>query len=763
MIAYDGPVNILLVDDHPDNLLALEAVLGDLNCNLVKCLSGAEALRCLLKDEFAVILLDVQMPEMDGFETARLIKSRKKTQETPIIFISATSKEAEHFFTGYEAGAIDYMLKPFVPQILKAKIEGFVRMYVGHKTLQLQAELLQRQTMELERSNRELMMTTYQLTKSQALTRAIQETSMDTMMTFDEEGIILTVNPAIKSMFGYREDEVLGHPVTMLIPCFEGGSYRTHEGGAPAKNGAGGNKQQPGQAGQSSEHGEWFRARGIEASADIPFESGAAVCAALSERRQLNPIRKDGSRFPAEIQIGVATIDEERVYACTVVDVTERNRFEQELMAARDTAEVAARAKTNFLTMVSHEIRTPMNGVLGMAGLLLDTELDGAQREYADIIRKSGEALLSVINDILDYAKIESGKLEVEKLPFKLPLLIAETFDLFTAKSRQSRLTLTYEADPAMPELLVGDEIKLRQVLVNLIGNAFKFTSEGSITVTSKMLAVHGQSVLIEFIVADSGVGIAEDKLPLLFHPFSQVDTSLTRQYEGTGLGLAICKNLVELMGGSIGVSSVPGAGTTFRFTVQLQAWPASQHDPSADEGSFAALAGESFGSFYEAELTGSGSDVEPSEHGQASAHAQPSKTTADRAGGAAVLVADDNEINQKLTLSLLDKLGISADVAGNGSDAVDLAFNRNYDLILMDMRMPVMDGLEATRRVLASAPPGRAPIVVAMTANVLPSDRERCLEAGMADFLAKPIQFDAVKRVLKRYGIEPERTQSSL
>ncbi|QHT61246.1 response regulator [Paenibacillus lycopersici] len=682
MIVYDGPVNILLVDDHPDNLLALEAVLGDLNCNLVKCLSGAEALRCLLREEFAAILLDVQMPEMDGFETARLIKSLKKTKETPIIFISATSKDAEHFFTGYEAGAIDYMLKPFVPQILKAKIEGFMNLYVGSKTLQLQTELLQRQTMELERSNRELMQATYQLSKTQALTRAIQETSMDTMMTFGEDGLILTVNPALRTMFGYREEDVLGHHVMRLIPCFEGGTFGAVDIGGSAEG-----------------------------------------------RRHLEPVRKDGSRFPAEIQIGVATVDQERVYACTVVDMTERRRFEQELMAAKETAEIAARAKSNFLTMVSHEIRTPMNGVLGMTGLLLDTELDGVQREFAEIIRKSGEALLSVINDILDYAKIESGKLEVELLPFELPLLIEETFDLFTAKSMQSRLKLAYERDPALPELLVGDGIKLRQVLVNLIGNAFKFTPEGRITVSSRLMEDGESRAWIEFAVADSGVGIPEDKLPMLFQPFSQVDTSLTRQYEGTGLGLAISKNLVELMGGSISVDSAVGIGTTFRFTIPLQTMQeesgSAVNEEAAAEG-WPALAREAAG-----------------------------------AERRAVLVVDDNEINQKLTLSMLHKLGISADVAGNGSDALALAGLRRYDLILMDMRMPVMDGVEATRRVIASSRSGQEPIIVAMTANSLPSDRERCLSAGMSDFLVKPIQLDEVKRVLKQCGFEIDRMLS--
>lgn len=793
MVTYDGPINILLVDDHPDNLLALEAVLGDLNYNLVKCLSGEEALRSLLREEFAVILLDVQMPEMDGFETARLIKMREKTRETPIIFISATSKESEHFFTGYEVGAIDYMLKPFVPQILRTKIEGFVRMYIGTKTLQLQTELLHQKTRELEKMNRELMRTAYQLNKTQALARVVQETSSDTMVTFDGDGRILAVNPALTAMFGYQESEVIGAPIEQLIPCFEGGAFK-------------------------------------ETDAD------AALSLPTGKRVELAPMRKDGSRFPAEIQVGVATVDEDRIYACTISDMTERKQFELDLMKAKDAAEIAARAKTDFLAMVSHEIRTPMNGVLGMTELLLETGLSPEQQDYAQIIHKSGDALLSVINDILDYAKIESGKLEVEEIPFQLDLIVSETFELFTAKTKQLGLHLAYELDPELPKIVIGDGLKLRQVLINLVGNAVKFTPQGSVRVEARLGRVDENAIEVQFAVHDTGVGIPEEKLPLLFQPFSQVDTSLTRRYGGTGLGLAICKNLVELMRGTIHVEANEEAGATFRFTVtvkpfaedgglnlegggtDLTPWMNQAgwlHDARVEPGKAAALF-EAHASAYHSdpivtldesadtppddnrEGRGSGSSFDGSGPAGSMA-ASPGRQAArnERIGlegratsripeisfaslfetgnrelscslevlpeayhtvngntTARVLVADDNEINQKLTIGMLEKLGIQADIAADGGEAVAKSAANHYELILMDMRMPVMDGLEATRQVLAASGEPHSPIVVAMTANVLPVDRQRCLEAGMADFLAKPLQFEAVKRLLQRYRL---------
>jgi PAS domain S-box-containing protein len=668
---YDYPINILIVDDKPENLSAIEAALVGENYCLIRANSGEEALSCLQQDEFALIVLDVEMPGMDGFETARFIKLREQSKGIPIIFMTVESWEREHLFTGYSIGAIDYVVKPILPQLLKSKIDGFVSMYVIHKKLQIQSDLLFERTYELEKTNKNLLRTTHELIRAEAQARVIGETSIDSMITFSKNGKIITVNPAAEGTFGYKEAELLGRPITLLIPTI-----------AKHKNEV-----------SLSKIREKYRV------------------GTLSE---VTPIRKDGSEFSAEIQIGEAFIENNQIFACTVSDITDRKKVEIELLKAKEEAEIAVRIKTEFIAMMSHEIRTPMNGIIGMTDLLMDTELDPEQREYADIVRKSSDALLSVINDILDFSKIESGKMELEQEPIDLRACIEETFDLFMAKSREHNLVMEYHIDPSLPELIIGDTTRLRQILNNLVGNAVKFTNSGGVFVGITKLVEQDDALELEFTIRDTGIGIPPHQIINLFKPFSQLDSSMSRKYGGTGLGLSICKTLVNLMGGTIRAEKEVEIGASFVFTIHTKAFHFL--DDSAKE--FA--------------ITRERTSYLP-----------------DR-GALNILVAEDHLINQKLLMRIVLKLGHVADLVGNGFEVLEQLKKKSYDLILMDLQMPEMDGYETTDTIMKRMPKHNRPLIIAMTASISEIDKQRCAQFGMVDFISKPLKVKDVEDVIK-------------
>ena len=382
-------------------------------------------------------------------------------------------------------------------------------------------------------------------------------------------------------------------------------------------------------------------------------------------------------------------------------DLGEREALEAQLREAKEAAESASHAKSRFLASMSHEIRTPMNGVLGMIELLLSTALDARQRHYAETVQRSGETLLDVINEILDFSKIEAGRLEIEAVEFDCRETIDDVVALLSERASRKGLVLAHRTERDVPAAVVGDPTRVKQILTNLIGNAIKFTERGEVRVRMSVAERQGDTYVLRFEIRDTGIGIAPDALASIFDAFSQADGTMRRKYGGTGLGLTIAKQLAHVMGGQIGVESMPSRGSTFWFTVRV---PAAQGM-------------------------------------RAGASAPPAEAVPSSFRGR-VLLAEDNPVNRELAMAMLEAVDLEVVVAVDGREAVDQAAQGGTDLILMDCQMPELHGFGATEAIRAAEAPGAARVpIVALTANAMEGDRERCLACGMDDYLSKPFK----------------------
>lgn len=425
--------------------------------------------------------------------------------------------------------------------------------------------------------------------------------------------------------------------------------------------------------------------------------------------------RQDNSSFLASYRVTPIIDNGERVGAVIVFqDRTEEN----EVIRAREIAEQADRAKSEFLAIISHELRTPMNGMIGMIELLFDTLETEEQREYAEIIIDSNNALLKILNELLDFSKIEAGHMELEYSEVNIQHLFSQVTDIFAMPVLEKKLFMNTHIDAKLPPYIIGDEARLRQVLINLVGNAVKFTDHGGVLVSVHLKPQSNpQLIMMEFSVQDTGHGIPEDQQAKLFQPFSQIGTATNRRYGGTGLGLSICKKIIELMGGSIRVESNANRGATFSFTLTLNA---------ADYPDLPAIV-----------------------------EALPEVASAPVSlyGPLRILVAEDNTTNQKVLLTILSKRGYQADLVENGAEAVEAASRKRYDLIFMDVNMPIMDGMEATRRIRKQLPREPVPIIVAVTAFARKEERLLCMESGMQDFVSKPLRVSDIEMQLEKWS----------
>ncbi len=654
-------VDILMVDDREDNLIALEAILScNLGYNLVRASSGMEAYELMKDHDFSIILLDVQMPGLDGFQTADLIRQVPRYAEVAILFVTAINKDDSYVYRGYESGAVDYIFKPFDPFILLSKVKVFSDLHRQRRQIKAQADRLRDQEMlthqtilqSLELEN---------LRRYQSLADAIPHMVWETR----SDGSLI-----------YQNRQCLVYSGMDLEACKDFGW-----------------QQMVNERDLKSLLGAWMQA--IQLRQKFQLE--------VRLRRQ------DGAERWHLVMVTPQLDDHGRLqgWVGTCTDIHDHKLNERDLIAARHSAEAANLAKTEFLANMSHEIRTPLNAIMGFSDLMLDPNLLPEQRlNSLSIIRRNGDQLLKIIDEILDISKVEAGGLQIEIIEMAVPHLVAELRSFLSVQAKKKNLKIIFGAENLVPDRVLGDPNRIRQVLLNLIGNAIKFTSTGTVTTTLRWVTRSSNKTYLQFAVSDSGMGVAPELRKKIFMPFTQADTSTTRLYGGTGLGLTLSRKLCRALGGDLWLEkSEVGVGSTFiaEFAVDL-------YEKTNWLTSFSDLKNEflDFAFSKESQLR-----------------------------GARILLAEDGEDNQLLVQHFLSGEGAEVDIAVNGVEAVEMALSREYDAVLMDIQMPLMDGYDATSRLRQA---GYLKPIIAVTAHALTEERLRSFRCGFNDHLTKPL-----------------------
>lgn len=595
---------------------------------------------------------------------------------------------------------------------------------------------------QLEATNEVAADTANRLRVSEAHTRQIIQTTLDAVVSIDAKGDVTEWNTQAETVFGYTSEEACGKELAMLI---------------------------------LPERFRPLHRMGIERF----LETGEANV--LNKRIEVPGLHRDGREFPLELAISPLKEGDRFTFSAFMRDVSELKAAEEqraksnqemesarlraeesafqlqmqatELAQARDQALASTRAKSEFLANMSHEVRTPMNGVLGMTGLLLTTDLDDEQSDYARTIQSSAQGLLIILNDILDFSKIEAGKLTLEKMQFDLRVLMNEITGLFSAQASQKGLSLSCSVPETLPAHLIGDSVRLRQILSNLVGNAVKFTGQGTVTLSAAPVHETATYLKLRLSVSDTGIGIAAGRKESIFDSFTQADGSTTRKYGGTGLGLTICRQLAELMDGVISVESEPGAGSV--FSVELTLPKAAQTETALPPQAVRQEASSGAAAHISGGIESTGKAIAP--------RSGKSGMAASNMDGEIlpirILLAEDNAVNQKVAVRLLERHVLSIEVASTGREALnklEAQAGDYYGAVLMDVQMPDMDGLEATSEVRTREAARQGSFtghtyIIAMTAHAMTGDRERCLAAGMDDYVTKPVQKDVLLGALRR------------